>query len=85
MSNVGQRERATQNRVVDFFQQELNYSYLGDWQDREGNRNIEPQYLRAWLTSQGVDSVLIGAWISILKFISTYNKSNSHAYINLAC
>jgi type I restriction enzyme R subunit len=59
MSNVGQRERATQNRVVEFFQKELNYSYLGDWQDRQGNSNIEPQYLRAWLTTQGIDSVLI--------------------------
>jgi type I restriction enzyme R subunit len=59
MSNVGQRERATQNRVVKFFQKELNYSYLGDWQDRQGNRNIEPIYLRAWLTSQNVDCVLI--------------------------
>lgn len=59
MSNVGQHERATQNRVVEFFQKELNYSYLGDWQDRESNRNIEPQYLRAWLTTQGIDSVLI--------------------------
>ena len=59
MSNVGQRERATQNRVVEFFQKELNYAYLGDWQDREGNRNIEPKYLRAWLTAQNVDAVLI--------------------------
>ena len=41
MSNVGQRERATQNRVAEFFQQELNYDYLGDWSDRDGNRNIE--------------------------------------------
>ena len=54
MSNVGQRERATQNQVVEFFQKELNYAYLGDWQDREGNRNIEPTYLRTWLATQGV-------------------------------
>lgn len=59
MSNVGQRERATQNKVVHFFQKELNYSYLGDWQDRENNRNVEPDLLRAWLRSQGVDPVLI--------------------------
>lgn len=59
MSNVGQRERATQNRVVEFFQQELGYDYLGDWQDREGNQNIETEYLRRWLQSRGVESVLI--------------------------
>lgn len=45
MSNVGQRERITQNRVVGFFQTELGCDYLGDWQDREGNKNIEPEYL----------------------------------------
>ena len=59
MSNVGQRERATQKQVVEFFKQELNYAYLGDWQDRQGNRNVEPQYLRAWLMAQGIDAVLI--------------------------
>lgn len=59
MSTVGERERFTQNRVVSFFQSELNYRYLGDWHDREANRNIEPQYLREWLSSRGIDSVLI--------------------------
>lgn len=59
MSNVGERERATQNRVVEFFQTELNYRYLGDWHDREANRNIESEYLREWLSGRGIDSVLI--------------------------
>ena len=59
MSNVGQRERATQNRVVEFFQQALNYDYLGNWEDRLSNRNIEPEYLRRWLLSRGVEPVLI--------------------------
>ncbi|MBR7890124.1 HsdR family type I site-specific deoxyribonuclease [Marinomonas sp. A79] len=59
MSNVGQRERITQNRVVGFFQTELGYDYLGDWQDREGNKNIEPEYLRQWLLSRGVEPVLV--------------------------
>ncbi|MFZ6799254.1 type I restriction endonuclease subunit R [Undibacterium sp. Di24W] len=59
MTNVGQIERHTQNRVVQFFQSELDYHYLGDWHDRQSNRNVEPQYLRAWLTSRGIDPVLI--------------------------
>jgi type I restriction enzyme R subunit len=59
VSNVGQRERATQDRVVNFFQKELGYDYLGDWQDRDNNRNIEPEYLRKWLLSRAVDPVLV--------------------------
>jgi len=37
MSIVGQKERATQNRVVKLFQDHLDYTYLGDWHEREDN------------------------------------------------
>jgi len=46
---VGQIERKTQDRVVALFQDKLNYEYLGDWQDREDNKNIEEECLRAFL------------------------------------
>jgi type I restriction enzyme, R subunit len=59
MRNVGQKERETQNRVVTFFQQTLEYDYLGTWQDRAANRNVELCYLREWLTGRGIDSALI--------------------------
>lgn len=38
MGLVGQRERTTQNRIVQFFQNDLGYRYLGDWQDRPNNK-----------------------------------------------
>src|SRR5882672_6735534 len=41
MSNIGQPERATQDRVIAVFRDELGYRYLGDWTDRDGNSNIE--------------------------------------------
>ena len=41
MSRVGAAERVTQNRVIKLFREELGYDYLGDWQDREDNSNIE--------------------------------------------
>ncbi len=41
MNDVGQPERATQNRVIALFRDELGYRYLGDWTDRDGNSNIE--------------------------------------------
>lgn len=53
MSLVGQPERATQNRVITLFLDELGYHYLGDWSDREGNSNIEEDLLSAWLTRSG--------------------------------
>ena len=59
MSNVGQRERATQDRVVNFFQKELGYDYLGNWEEREGNRNLEPEFLRKWLLSRNLEPVLV--------------------------
>src|SRR2546428_6151893 len=53
MSAVGQSERATQNRVIALFRDELGYRYLGDWTDRDGNSNIEAGLLSAWLTRRG--------------------------------
>jgi type I restriction enzyme R subunit len=48
MSTVGQMERRTQQRVVKLFHDTLGYVCLGDWTDRGGNRNIEPERLRAF-------------------------------------
>ena len=41
MSNVGQIERKAQDRVVELFQEPLGYEYLGNWEYRAGNSNIE--------------------------------------------
>jgi len=49
MDTVGQRERATQDRVIALFREELGYRYLGDWSDRAGNSNIEEALLSASL------------------------------------
>jgi type I restriction enzyme, R subunit len=61
MSTVGQPERATQNRVLALFRDELGYRYLGDWSDREGNSNVEESLLSAWLTRSGYTPVQINA------------------------
>jgi type I restriction enzyme, R subunit len=50
--SVGQPERATQDRIVALFRDELGYRYLGDWTDRDGNTNVEEGLLSAWLTKQ---------------------------------
>jgi len=46
MSDIGKPERATQNRVIALFRDELHYRYLGDWIDRDGNSNIEEEISR---------------------------------------
>ena len=52
-------EKATQQRVIGIFQKQLGYDYLGDWREREGNRNIEMELLSKWLRKQKVSDALI--------------------------
>jgi type I restriction enzyme R subunit len=66
MSTVGQIEKKTQRRVVKLFTDTLGYDYLGDWTDRDGNSNIEEDLLRAYLTKQGCDEILIGRVLYLL-------------------
>jgi type I restriction enzyme, R subunit len=59
MSDVGQIERKTQDRVVALFRDELGYDYLGNWEYRDGNSNIEQQLLIQNLKARGYDDNLI--------------------------
>ena len=59
MSTVGQIERATQDRVVKLLKEQLGYTYLGNWEVRQDNSNIEVMYLRRFLKRQGYSEALI--------------------------
>lgn len=59
MSTVGQIERITQNRVVNLFREQLGYTYLGNWETRDNNRNIEADLLSQWLKQQNVSDTPI--------------------------
>jgi type I restriction enzyme R subunit len=50
---VGEREILTQQRVLAFFRDALDYAYLGHWKDRESNSNVEEAELTKWLKRQG--------------------------------
>ncbi len=67
MSTIGQSERATQNRVIALFQDELQYRYLGDWQYRDGNSNIEEDVLFRYLTEAGYSPAQISRAIHSLR------------------
>ncbi len=66
MSGIGQPERATQNRVVALFRDELDYRYLGDWSDRAGNSNIDDGLLSKYLSGAGYSQAQIGRALDIL-------------------
>lgn len=64
---VGKPERATQDRVVQLFQDELGYRYLGNKQYETGNSNIEEEQLTAHLTKAGYSSAQINQAIHQLR------------------
>ena len=67
MSKVGQIERATQNRIVQLFQKQLQYDYIGNWEEREGNSNIEEAELRNFLQSKYSDELITKAIFALKK------------------
>jgi type I restriction enzyme R subunit len=64
---VGQIERFTQNRIVDLFRNTLDYDYLGNWETREGNANVEVDLLTADLHARGYDDSVISRAIDTLR------------------
>ena len=67
MNKVGTPERATQNRVIALFRDQLGYRMLGDWTDRVGNSNIEEELLAAYLKRAGYQAAQIKRAIYLLR------------------
>ena len=80
MTPIGKPERITQKRVIDLFHDELGYTYLGDWSDREHNSNIEDGLLSAHLTTCGYSPAQISAALYQLR--SEANNHNRTLYGN---
>ena len=87
MSSIGQPERATQDRVIALFRDQLDYRYAGDWTDRDGNSNIEEHLLSAWLTKCGYSPVQISAALHKLRTEADSHSralyGNNHSVYNL--
>lgn len=58
MNTIGKPERLTQNRIIQLFQEELNYSYLGDWQEEPRTLPVEEELLLGFLLQQGYSEEL---------------------------
>ncbi|MEK8088386.1 HsdR family type I site-specific deoxyribonuclease [Thermithiobacillus plumbiphilus] len=67
MNPIGQPERATQDRIINLFRNELKYRYLGDWSERPDNSNIEEGMLKAWLSQRGHDPAQIAVALHKLR------------------
>ncbi len=67
MTLIGQPERATQDRVIALFCEELGYRFLGNWSHRDGNSNIEESLLSAWLAKSGYTPAQISAALHKLR------------------
>ncbi|MHA6896913.1 type I restriction endonuclease subunit R [Ralstonia pseudosolanacearum] len=67
MNSVGKLERATQNRVIALFCDELHYRYLGNWTERSGNSNIETDLLTRHLSGCGYSAAQISRALDILR------------------
>ena len=80
MNPVAEPERATQRRVLDLFQKDLDYRYLGDWKDRECNSNIEESLLTAWLAQRGYGEDQVNAVLFRLR--TEAHNPNRSLYAN---
>ncbi len=78
--NTVKPERNTQNRVIKLFTEELGYQYLGNWQYRANNSNIEVEYLTKYLRNANYSHDQISRSIDILT--KTANKIDRTLYQN---
>jgi len=75
MVDVAQKEIKTQNRVIKLFTDTLDYTYLGNWEERD-NRNIEEDLLIKFLKKKKYSDTLIKkALFELSKAATAQNKS----------
>ena len=77
ISTVGQRERRTQDKVIRYFVDQLGYRYLGDWQDREGNINLQKELLSKWFDRQRTPEQLVPKVLRTLERAATIDGAQS--------
>ena len=74
-TNIGAKERVTQNRLIGLFESVLKYKYLGNWEYREDNSNVEEGLLSAYLIRRGYADKEVSSAVAKFKQ-ATRNVSN---------
>jgi type I restriction enzyme R subunit len=67
VSDVGRFERETQHNVVELFRDRLGYEYLGSWERREDNSNVEVQLLEMNLEERRYGAIQIRKAVETLR------------------
>lgn len=79
MNNIGKLERSSQNRIIQLFQNELGYRYLGNWHENLRTQPVEEHLLKQFLLEkQGYSEVLANRAIS--KFIRAVSNMANGLY-----
>ena len=84
MTTIGQIERETQNRIVALFRDQLNYTYLGNWEDRPDNSNIEEELLTKYLSGKGYGEGHINIALQALAVVAKNYDNNLYTMEGLA-
>jgi len=79
MTQIGKPERATQDRLIALFRDELCYRYLGDGSDRDGNSKIEESLLTAHLEKSGDSRAQVNQAVHWLRTEADHTSARSTA------
>ncbi|PUU90492.1 type I restriction endonuclease subunit R [Halanaerobium sp.] len=74
MSEIGQLERKTQERVKKLFIDILDYKYLGDWTERTVNSNLEKELLEKYLKRQNYSQYLVKKAVDEIEILGKDNS-----------
>lgn len=81
MSNVNELEIVTQDRIVHkIFEGKLNYTYLGNFEDRKNNSNIEEELLLKFLIKKYPEEIAKKAIVELKKV--AHNETRSLYEVN---
>lgn len=79
MNAIGKSERATQDRIVNFFQETVGYTYLGNWEKEVRKSPIEENILLSFLTTEQGYSIKV-AKKAITKLVNVATNLSNGLY-----